>query len=562
MSEIEERLNRIYGDSETSKEAFVEVEKVLKHYKNKISSTGYKISHEDIVLITYADQIVEPSEVSIKTMKKFLDRNLEGLINSVHILPFYPYSSDDGFSVANYYEVAPNFGSWRDVNSLGKDYRLMFDGVINHISSHSKWFEYFLNGDDEYRDYFIEEDPKTDLSRIVRPRTTPLLSEFRDNHGELHYLWTTFSRDQIDLNYKNPKVLAKMIDILLFYIHHGAKLLRLDAIAFLWKDVETESIHLPQTHEIIKLIRTVIDMVAPDVVLITETNVPHNENISYFGDGNDEAHMVYNFALPPLLAFSIIKEDGKKLTDWGKSIQLPSDKTCFFNFNASHDGVGVRAVSSILSGREVNGMIREAKRHGGLVSYRTVDGEEIPYEINCSYMNLLTDPKKNDTLQVKKMILAQAVTLAMPGVPAIYFQSLVGGSNYHHGFTKTGNRRTVNREKYFLETLEKELHKEGLLRNRIFYSMKKLLSIRKSEKAFDPHGSFEFLELDSRLFSIVRHSLDRRETVLALHNLSSTAVEIELPKEFRTGFELFSNSDVSRVLTIKKFEVAWVKKRR
>src|SRR5690606_35016656 len=108
------------------------------------------------------------------------------------------------------------------------------------------------------------------------------------------------SADQVDLNFKNPAVLLATTRALLFYVEHGAKFIRLDAIAYLWKEIGTPCIHLPQTHQVIQLMRAVLDEVAPDVRLITETNVPHPDNISYFGAGTNEAQLVYNFALPPL----------------------------------------------------------------------------------------------------------------------------------------------------------------------------------------------------------------------------------------------------------------------
>jgi sucrose phosphorylase len=557
MSETRKRLRKIYRDDNKFQEAVFEVDRVLSHYKRQ--NRSYELSHKDIVLISYPDQVVEPSEASILTLKKFMDRNLDGYINSIHILPFYPYSSDDGFSVSNYYEVAPNFGSWKDINSFGAEYRLMFDGVINHISSHSKWFEHFLKGDSEYQDFFIEKPPHTDISKVVRPRTSPLLSEFKDTKDELRYLWTTFSRDQIDLNYQNPKVLAKMIDVLLFYIHHGAKILRLDAIAFLWKDENTSSIHLPETHEIIKLIRAVIDLIAPDTIIVSETNVPHIENISYFGNGSDEAHLVYNFALPPLLAFSILKGNSRELQKWAESLEFPSKEVSFFNFNASHDGVGVRAVSSILKEKDVNFLIEEAKKNGAFISHRTLNGTKSPYEINCSYLNLLSSQNESETDKLKKMVLAQAITFAMPGVPSIYFQTLVGGENYYHGVEKSGSKRAINRERYYINKLEEDL--EGnTLKSRIFKSMKQLLSVRKSEKSFHPFGDFQFKQFGSKLFVISRSY--EKESILAIHNLTSETLKLEIPKEFRDGLELFSNKKVGEHFSIDNFGIAWIKSSR
>ena len=160
------------------------------------------------------------------------------MVDDIHLLPFYPYSSDDGFSVIDYKQVNPALGTWDDVARVGQNFHLMFDGVINHISAQSAWFKAFLQDDPKYRDYFIVVEGEPDLSQVVRPRTLPLLTEFTTPSGAKK-VWTTFSADQIDLNYANPEVLLDIIDVLLFYVAHGAELIRLDAIAYLWKEIGT-----------------------------------------------------------------------------------------------------------------------------------------------------------------------------------------------------------------------------------------------------------------------------------------------------------------------------------
>jgi sucrose phosphorylase len=200
-----------------------------------------------------------------------LEKYARGVITGVHVLPFFPYSSDDGFSVIDYTAVNPDFGTWADVERLGRNFRLMFDAVINHISAHSGWFQEFLKGNPGFADYFIVVEEGTDLSQVVRPRALPLLTSVQTAHGE-RLVWTTFSADQIDLNYANPDVLLEIIEILLLYVEKGAEIIRLDAIAYLWKKIGTPCIHLEETHRVVKLFRTVFDAVAPHVMLITRTS--------------------------------------------------------------------------------------------------------------------------------------------------------------------------------------------------------------------------------------------------------------------------------------------------
>ena len=564
---INKRLHRLYPE-ETAQKALDSIVHLIYKYKERIQSKEYHLSQKDIILITYGDQVSKNSEPTLHTLKEFMDNHLKGVINSIHILPFYPYSSDDGFSVVNYSAVDPHMGSWREVESLSNEYRIMVDGVINHISQFSDWFKSFLAGDKYFEDIFIELDPTIDLSKVVRPRATPLLHEYIDNDGKIHNIWTTFSKDQVDLNYKSYKVLRSVLAALFYYIEKGATLIRLDAIAFIWKELGTQCVHLQQTHELIQLMREVIHEVAPEVIIITETNVPHHENISYFGSGDDEAQMVYNFALPPLLLNSIVCSNTKKLNTWAKTLELPTDKVCFFNFTASHDGIGLRPVKEILSEKEINTLEQRVKDHGGLVSYRTEeDGSKSVYELNCSYIDALSNPKDDQLLRVKRMLVTQVTVLAMPGVPGIYFHSLVGSQNYKDGVKHSGINRTINREKYNIDWLENELSTLGSLAKTVFDSYKRMISIRINEEAFNPFTKFNFLELDERVFVIDKTTLDNKDRILALNNYSNEEVTITLPKDIKLPLEdilcsnYCENDSLKKeaTITLEPYQVMWLK---
>ncbi|MGG1576238.1 alpha-amylase family glycosyl hydrolase, partial [Fictibacillus sp. NRS-1165] len=346
------------------------------------------------------------------------------------LLPFYPYSSDDGFSVIDYKNVNPIAGDWEDVDSLTKVTRLMFDYVCNHISAKSSWFQEYLKGNPEFQDFFIEVEPSIDLSLVTRPRATPVLTKFTLADGTEKHIWTTFSDDQIDLNFSNPNLLVKMIDVLLFYLEQGAEYLRLDAVGFMWKEIGTTCIHHEKTHQIIKLFRDIADEVARGTVIITETNVPHKDNVSYFGNGRDEAHMVYQFPLPPLVLYSIVRENGSALTNWAKQLEPAGEKTTFFNFLASHDGIGLNPIRGIIAEDEILGMVEALKKEGALVNYKkNPDGSESPYEINVTYMDALNKRSDDDTIRLKRFLLAHSILLTLPGVPAVYIQSMLGSRN-------------------------------------------------------------------------------------------------------------------------------------
>jgi sucrose phosphorylase len=559
---INKRLHRLYSP-EIAERAVNDLIDLIFKYKQRIVSKPYHLSEKDVILITYGDQVNRDHDPSLQTLGEFMNKHLSGVINSIHILPFYPSSSDSGFSVVNYSAVDPHMGSWREIDIISSKYRLMVDGVINHASQFSDWFKAYLSGDPYFKDFFIELDPLTDLSKVVRPRATPVLSEFVDDEGKIHNIWTTFSKDQVDLNYKNHRVLRNVLDALFYYIEKGATLIRLDAIAFIWKEIGTECVHLPQTHELIQLMREVLHEVAPEVIIITETNVPHHENVSYFGSGDDEAQMVYNFALPPLLVHSVLSGNTKTLTQWAQSLNLPSDKVCFFNFTASHDGIGLRPIKGILTDEEVNGLVSHVQDHGGLVSFRTEeDGSQSPYELNCSYIDALSHPDEDDIVRIKRMLLSQGTALVMPGVPGIYFHSLVGSQNYHDGVKHTGVNRSINREKFNADWLEKELSNQGSLAKTMFDSYKRLISIRTNEEAFNPFGSFRFFDLDPRLFVLEQGCIKCEERILTVHNFSDEEVRFTVPEEITLPLnDLLSSFKVEsdRELVIEPYQMMWLK---
>ena len=490
-----------------------------------------RFEEKDTVLITYADMVRTAGDSPLTALTDFLRSTVAGLINTVHLLPFYPYSSDDGFSVIDYKAVDPENGSWGDVRRLGDHFRLMFDAVVNHISAESEWFRRFRAGDPAYADYFTVVDPQTDLSAVFRPRALPLLTPVETAGGRQH-VWTTFSDDQIDLNYANPDTLLAVMDTLLFYVAQGAEYIRLDAIAFIWKKIGTSCIHLPQTHEIIKLMRTVLDIVAPHVVLITETNVPHRDNISYFGNGRDEAQMVYNFSLPPLTLHAFHTGSAALLTSWAATLVLPSDAVTFFNFLASHDGIGLTPAKGFLSEAELEHMANRVKRLGGNVSYKNnSDGSRSAYELNINYLNALGDPDNPDEplpLIAQRFLSSQAIMLALRGVPGIYFHSLFGSQNWPEGVEATRRFRTINRQKLLRDNLSAELNDPHSLRHYVFNGYRRLLQARTGEPAFHPLGRQEILALNPAVFSLRRWSQDGKRRLLCLHNVSAAPQAVSL----------------------------------
>jgi sucrose phosphorylase len=545
----------IYG-SELSKTCLDSLVEVLDGFSPPHGQPSTKLDSKDSLLITYGDAIQSEENPPIQTLHKFLSAEVKDTIHGVHLLPFFPYSSDDGFSVMDYTQVDPDLGDWADVISLGKDYDLAIDAVINHISVKSVWFRRFLEGDPTYKNYFITMSPDVDLREVFRPRDLPLLTSFTTSKGPV-WVWTTFSEDQVDLNYHNPEVLIAVIRILLMFVARGARYIRLDAIAYLWKEVGTTCIHLENTHRVVQLFRDVFDTVAPYVQIITETNVPHEENISYFGDGSGEAQMVYNFSLPPLLLNAFHNQDASTLSRWAKTLKLPTRKTHFFNFTASHDGIGVTPAKGLIPDREVQAMCDRVEALGGFVSYKgNADGTRSPYELNINYLDALGDPAfpdEPDSLIADRFLASQATMLALKGIPGIYYHSLLGSRSWREGVQQTGRKRTINREKLDLQALLDALHDPGTLRSMVFNGYLEMLKARGegAVDAFDPAGDQTILDLDYRLFALVRQSLNGGEKVLCVTNVSREEVTLDLPCEFLDGP---SETLLSRGASIKKAE--------
>ncbi|EAG7612393.1 TPA_asm: sugar phosphorylase [Listeria monocytogenes] len=557
MTNLRKRLSRLYAEDVVDSLAARIEARVQQTQQRKLTRKD-QWDEKDIVLITYGDQFKEESQKTLTTFKKMYDSYLKSAFEIVHFLPFYPYSSDDGFSVIDYKAVNPELGDWKDIKEMEKSARLMFDFVCNHMSAKSDWFKRYLAGDEEFRNFFVEMDPNTDLSSVTRPRATPVLTTFQFDSGKVGHIWTTFSEDQIDLNFACPEVLYKMIDVLMFYLEEGAEYVRLDAVGFMWKVPGTSSIHLEETHEIVKLFRDLVDIAAPGTIIITETNVPHVDNISYFGNGEKEAHMVYQFPLPPLVLHAIHHGNAKFLRNWAKNLELPEGKRTFFNFLASHDGIGLNPVRGIIPEAEILALVNDLEEEGALVSYKqNPDGSKSPYEINVTYMDALSKQADTDDLRLARFLVAHAVLMSIPGVPAVYVQSILGSRNDYLGVEATSHNRSINRKKYDLAEITAELEQRGSLRKATYDALTKLISTRKAESLFHPEIPMEVLESTAELF-VVKRSSDA-ESIILIHNLSEKEVSYSLDSGVYTNLYKGSTVTGSDSIKLNGYEFCWLK---
>lgn len=490
----------------------------------------------EALLITYGDQVTAEGERPLVTLRQFLSSNATGLLSGAHILPFYPWSSDDGFSVKDFFAVDPALGGWDDVRALAGQFDLMADAVFNHASAEGSWFAKFLAAEPGFEDFFVTVQGEPDLSRVVRPRALPLLTEFTTARGPQR-VWTTFSADQVDLNFRDPRVMQTVCEALLLYLRQGARYIRLDAIGFIWKELGTTCIHLPQTHALVRAWRALADGAAPGARLVTETNVPHTDNISYFGNGGDEAHMVYNFALPPLVLHTLRTGDATALTDWAGNLSTPSPHTTFFNFLASHDGIGLNPARGILRDQDIDALVALARKAGGYVGMKAMpDGTQAPYELNVNYFDALAAGFDEDTA-IARFTVAHAIAFALAGVPGVYFHSLYGSRGDRAGAEQSGIPRRINREKLNRVSLDAELAASGSRRQRIFSRLAGLLRERRSNAAFAPSAPQQVVAAGPGLFAVERGVGPER--MLCLHEVAGR------PQSFR-GIHL------------APYEAAWV----
>lgn len=522
-------------------------------------------SQRDVIAITYGDSLLDDAEKPLVTLKRFFDKYGEGLLTGIHMLPFYPWSSDDGFSVLDYSSVNESLGSWSDVEEIARGYDLMADLVINHCSGRSLWFENFIQGKSPGKDYFFTVSPDADLSAVVRPRTSELLREVETSEGT-RYVWCTFSHDQVDLDFRNPEVLRQFVSIVRHYLDKGVKIFRLDAVAFLWKVPGTTCLNLEETHELVRLLRTLVEHAAPGAMLITETNIPNRQNLSYFGNSN-EAHCVYNFSLPPLLVNTLLTGSSRHLKSWMMSMPPAQNGTAYFNFIASHDGIGLRPAEGLLSDRELESLVDTMKGFGGHVSYRALEnGENKPYEINISLFDALQGTTAGaDEFGLERFTCAHAIMLGLEGIPGIYIHSLLGTRNDYDRVENSGHYRAINRHQWDYPQLEETLSDPTSNHHKVFNRIKELLTIRRAQAAFHPNATQFTLHLGEAFFGFWRQSIDRRQSIFCISNVSNRTLPLSLSDINLIGtddwVDLISTQDYhgrDGVIEVSPYQTLWI----
>ncbi len=569
---IDKLLKTIYSNNTTEEINFIsnQLLQILDDfseksaYEEKRDKERWNESHA--VLITYADSIYKNGEATLTTLNELLGKYFGSLSKVVHILPFLKSTSDGGFAVSSYDSLEEKFGGWDDLKSISKNHDLMADLVLNHVSSSHPWVQQFIKYQEPGISNVFSPKQNLDWSNVVRPRSSSLFSQINTEDGPKQ-VWTTFGPDQIDLNWHNPKITIEFLNLIITYLSNGIKWLRLDAVGFIWKESGTTCLHLPKAHSIVKLLRVLLNNLLDDGVLITETNVPQKENLSYLIP-NDEAHMAYNFPLPPLLLEAIITSRADILNSWIFDWPILPEDTTLFNFTASHDGVGLRALEGLMNEQRIKDLLINCEKRGGLVSHRRLsNGDDKPYELNISWWSAMEDSSRDaKRFQYERFILSQLLVMALKGVPAFYLPALLASENDIKSFSMTGQRRDLNREKFKSENLLAVLNNPESNANKNLKYLRNAMDVRSKLKQFHPCSQMKCLSKDRSDIVVIKRGKGP-ESVFAIHNMTENKINYQLndndlPKivdnDFNTHDFLTSTKYNYKNISLDPFQVIWL----
>ena len=518
------------------------------------------------VLITYPDAIYRKDESTLRTLAEFFENRLSGLSSVIHVLPFLPSTSDGGFAVSNYEKIEETFGNWEDLKALSSKHKIMADLVLNHVSSSHPWVHQFMKSDEPGSSYIVAPSQTDIWEEVTRPRNSSLFTTLKTDKG-FKRVWTTFGPDQIDLDWSNPHIFLEFFKLLVRYINNGAEWIRLDAIAFIWKEPYTTCLHLDPVHSIVKLLNKCLNILKPSAVLITETNVPEKENISYLIDGN-EANLAYNFTLPPLLLEALYTGETDLLNNWLSNWNELPTYTSLLNFTSSHDGIGLRALEGIMEEKRMHNLLVESEKRGGLVSHRRMsNGQDQPYELNISWWSAMSHIGSDITLfQFERFLLSQVFTLSLKGVPAFYLPSILASPNDIDTFRKTGQRRDLNREKFEANKLIERLNNFDSPASKNISYLSQVIKVRSRLKAFHPEAFMKCISSNISNCVIIQRGSDE-DRVYVISNMSDKHLNISLFNEIG----LFKLSSKKRLIdnitgsnlntgsfTLNPYQVVWV----
>ena len=431
-----------------------------------------------INLVTYPDSMGN----NLLELHYVLLRYLTQFIGGVHILPFYPSSADRGFAPLTYDEVDPSFGTWEDIEMIGRDFDLVFDFMVNHISRQSVFFQDYLKKgpDSKYADMFLPfsklsptgEISEEDLSKVYTRKPRPPYTVIERVDGSREKIWCTFDYEQIDLDVYSPVTREVMRGSLMRLARTNAKMIRMDAIGYATYRLGTNCFFLEP--DIWKLLKGLKQYVAPfGTVMLPEVH----EHYKYHLKLAERGYWTYDFALPMLVLHTLYHHSSERLRHW---LQIcPRQQLTTLD---THDGIGVIDVQDLLTPEEIEKTLQGLDEKGSntrkLYSGAEYQNLDI-YQVNCTYYSAL---ECNDD----SYIAARTIQFFAPGIPQVYYVGLLAGENDIELVERTKNGRDINRHSYSLDEIEVEIEKPVVQR------LLNLMKFRNSYPAFN--GQFLIAE--------------------------------------------------------------------
>ncbi len=588
---IHSLFRQIYGERADFKEQMVSlVETMALRYIERLphlrrsdlareKNYNWFLSQKWVGMALYCDRFAD----DLKGLREKLPYLQELGVNLLHVMPVLdcpPEHSDGGYAVRDFCKVDSRFGSNEDLEALAstlkrRDMLLVLDVVVNHTSDEHEWAKRARQGEKKYQEYFYIFDNR-EIPDIyeksmpeIFPRNAPGNFTWDEEMGK--WVMTVFNNYQWDLNYHNPAVLIEMIDIILFWANKGADILRLDAVAFLWKKIGSQCQNEHEAHLILQLMKDCCQVTAPGVLFIAEAIVSPGEIAKYFGEdaiNAKECEIAYNASLMALLWDAVATKNTKLLRRGAMSLPLKLERATWLNYVRCHDDIGLgfddedvrqAGYDPVLHRRFLvdyfTGVFPSSPARGLAFGENPKTGDSRFSGSLASLVGLESALENQDEAAIdnaiKTILLLHSIILSFGGLPLLYYGDAIGMLNsleYLADPTKREDNRWMHRSRFDWTKAEKR-HKTGTVENRIFCALKKMIALRKETPEFSDFDNREWLQIDNDNLLIFSRSdtqhTDNRVLVIANFNTETQSIPVDVLQSY--GF--FQKSSMKNIHT-------------
>lgn len=553
----------IYGElSSHKKELQSLIDSTIKTYQERSSDLKKRdtkkakedywfLSNQLVGMSLYVDRFAG----NLKGMNERLPY-LEDLgVNFLHLMPVFDSpeeASDGGYAVSDYRNVDPRFGTLEDLKSLqkqllAKDMYLMIDIVVNHTSDQHQWAKKAKEGDKKYQDYYYTYSDRKipDALEHTMPEVFPESApgSFTYNKEMDRWVMSVFHQYQWDLNFTNPKVFQEMLDNIFFYANLGIDVLRIDAPAFVWKEIGTSCQNLPKAHSLLQLFKAFVSIASPGMALLGEAIVAPKQIMEYFGKGifeNQECDLAYNAAQMALQWDALATIDTRNMLLNQPVISKKPYGTTWLNYVRCHDDIGLGFEDVYLQGigfdpfrhrtylkNYFGNILPDTPSSGALFGVNPKTNDARISGTLASLCGLEKAIESQDVaaqeVSIQKIILMQANAILLGGIPMLFYGDEVGYTNDYSYLTdpkKNYDNRWMHRP---IVNWDKNAKAQvaGTIEHRIYIQLQKLLSLRTQNTLFSDWNNTQWLEAHNRsVLGFKRHY--NEEQVFCLFNYSPT----------------------------------------